>query len=101
MISLVQASDINLLNSATATASGAGSSGTPSISSFNIPEGVNRVLLILAMFERDHCDLASDLCDSSNSTGTGLGDNFANPNWVTGNRQLTARVTGSATVDKL
>jgi hypothetical protein len=54
----MNAATVGQLNTQTATATGAGASGTPSIASFSIPSGKNRVLFIWASFERDHCSPA-------------------------------------------
>lgn len=100
----VRAATVQHLNSQTATATGAGA--TPTIASFNIPSGKNRVLFIWATFERDHCSAADGtalLCDSNNTAGTGLGDNYPEPRSGTppvtttldpNGPQITARVVG-------
>jgi uncharacterized repeat protein (TIGR01451 family) len=97
------------LNTQTATATGAGASGTPSIASFNIPAGKDRVLFIWPTFERDHCspaDVAAGFCSGANTLGTGLGDNYPEPRTgrppaTTSNNQLTARVVGAGgTINK-
>jgi hypothetical protein len=104
-----QAAEVQHLNTQTASASGAGASGTPSIASFNIPAGKNRVLFIWAGFERDHispADVTAGYGVSGNTAGTGLGDNYpetriGTPPATTSNNQITARVVGaSGTVDK-
>jgi hypothetical protein len=106
---LAQAAQVQHLNTQTATATGAGSGGAPSIASFSIPSGKNRVLFIWPSFERDHCSAADGtggLCVSGNVAGTGLGDNYPEPRIgtppaTTSNNQLTARVTGpGGTIDK-
>ncbi|SDZ85216.1 hypothetical protein SAMN05660964_00405 [Thiothrix caldifontis] len=92
------AAQVNVLNSTSVTASGAGVTGMPSVSSFNIPAGKNRILFIFAAFERDHCDQAGDVCNLTNG-GIGLSDNF--PRVAAANQQITARVIGSAgSIDK-
>ena len=100
------AATVQHLTTQTATATGAGATGTPSIASFNIPSGKNRVLFIWATFERDHCSAADGtavLCDSNNTAGTGLGDNYPGPRSGTppvtttpdpSGPQITARVVG-------
>ncbi|MCB1639828.1 MAG: hypothetical protein KDI15_13385, partial [Thiothrix sp.] len=94
------AAQVNLLNTTSITATGSGATGTPSISSFTIPAGKNRTLFIFAAFERDHCDQPGDICGPTNTTGAGLGDNYAGP-IATGGSQITARVTGSGgTIDR-
>lgn len=93
------AAQVKILNSTTATASGSGAAGTPSISAFNIPAGKNRILFIFSAFERDHCDLATDNCTLNNYSGAGLYDNF--PRVAPTNTQITARVIGPAsTINK-
>lgn len=105
----VQAAQVQHLNTQTATASGAGATGTPTIASFNIPSGKNRALFIWVTFERDHCsnaDTTGGLCNSSNTAGTGLGDNYPEPRTgtppaTTTNNQLTARLVGpGGTINK-
>lgn len=106
---IAQAAQVQHLNTQSATASGAGATGTPSIASFNIPSGKNRVLFIWPTFERDHCsnaDAASGFCVNGNIASTGLGDNFPEPRTgtppaTTTNNQLTARITGpGGTINK-
>ena len=103
------AGTVQHLNTQTATASGAGSPGIPSIASFNIPSGKNRVLFIWPTFERDHCsnaDVSADLVTNSNTAGTGLGDNWPEPRIgtppsTTSTNQVTARVVGAGgTINK-
>lgn len=96
------AATVQHLTTQTATATGAGATGTPSIATFTIPSGKNRVLFIWATFERDHCSAADGtggLCTSANTAGTGLGDNWPEPRTgtppaTTTNNQITARVVG-------
>ncbi|MBN8493491.1 MAG: hypothetical protein J0M00_18945, partial [Burkholderiales bacterium] len=52
---IAQAAQVQQLNTQSATASGAGATGIPTIASFNIPSGKNRALFVWASFERDHC----------------------------------------------
>ncbi len=103
------AAQVQHLNTQTATAISSGVTGAPSIASFNIPSGKNRVLFIWPTFERDHCsqaDAAATLCVNANSAGTGLGDNYPEPRigtppTTTSNNQLTARVVGpGGTINK-
>ncbi len=103
------AAQVQHLNTQTATATGSGLAGIPSIGSFNIPSGKNRVLFIWPSFERDHCspaDGSGGLCVNGNTAGTGLGDNYPEPRIgtppaTTSNNQLTARVVGAGgTVNK-
>jgi uncharacterized repeat protein (TIGR01451 family) len=105
----VQAAQVQHLNTQTATATGAGAAGIPTIATFTIPSGKNRVLFIWASFERDHCspaDSAANLCVNGNTAGTGLGDNWPEPRTgtppaTTSNNQLTARVIGpGGTINK-
>lgn len=93
------AAQVNLLNSASTSASGTGSTGVPSLT-LNIPAGKNRTLFIWAGFERDHCS-ATDNCNADNTAGTGLGDNWPVMPYAA-TPQITARVVGSsgATINK-
>jgi uncharacterized repeat protein (TIGR01451 family) len=109
VIQSVHAAQVQHLNTQTATASGAGAAGAPTIASFNIPSGKNRVLFIWPTFERDHCsnaDVTAGFCVSGNTAGTGLGDNYPEPRTgtppaTTSNNQLTARIVGSGgTINK-
>jgi uncharacterized repeat protein (TIGR01451 family) len=108
-ITTANAAQVQHLNTQTATATGAGAAGTPTIASFNIPSGKNRVLFIWPTFERDHCsnaDVTAGLCANGNIISTGLGDNFPEPRIgtppaTTSNNQLTARVVGpGGTINK-
>jgi uncharacterized repeat protein (TIGR01451 family) len=108
-MSTAHAAQVQHLNTQTATASGAGAAGTPTIASFSIPSGKNRVLFIWPTFERDHCsnaDTTGGLCTSGNVAGTGLGDNYPEPRIgtppaTTTNNQLTARIVGpGGTINK-
>ena len=108
-IATAHAAQVQHLNTQTATASGAGAAGTPTIASFNIPSGKNRVLFIWPTFERDHCsnaDTTGGLCTNANVAGTGLGDNYPEPRVgtppaTTSNNQLTARIVGpGGTINK-
>ncbi len=108
-IPTAHAAQVQHLNTQTATASGAGATGAPTIASFNIPSGKNRVLFIWPTFERDHCsnaDVTGGLCVNGNAAGTGLGDNYPEPRIgtppaTTSNNQLTARIVGpGGTINK-
>lgn len=108
-IATAHAAQVQHLNTQTATASGAGATGTPTIASFNIPSGKNRVLFIWPSFERDHCsnaDVTAGRCVNGNVAGTGLGDNYPEPRIgtppaTTSNNQLTARIVGpGGTINK-
>ena len=98
-----EAAQVQHLNTQTATASGSGASGKPSMASFNIPSGKNRILLIWPSFERDHispADAAGGLGAAGNTAGTGLGDNYPEPRVgtppaTTSNNQITAEVVGA------
>ena len=98
-----EAAQVQHLNTQTATASGSGASGKPSMASFNIPSGKNRILLIWPSFERDHispADAAGGLGATGNAAGTGLGDNYPEPRTgtppaTTSNNQITAEVVGA------
>jgi uncharacterized repeat protein (TIGR01451 family) len=110
----VHAAQVQHLNTQTATATGAGAAGTPSIASFNIPSGKNRVLFIWPTFERDHCspaDGSGALCVNGNTAGTGLGDNWPEPRTPvvpgpsppasTSVSQITAQIVGpGGTINK-
>jgi GEVED domain len=104
-----RAATVQHLNTQTATATGSGAAGIPSLTGVNIPSGKNRVLFIWATFERDHCSAADNtagLCTNANTAGTGLGDNWPEPRTgtppaTTTNNQITARVIGAGgTVNK-
>ncbi|MFD0724484.1 beta strand repeat-containing protein [Lysobacter brunescens] len=106
---IAQAAQVQQLNTQSATATGAGASGKPTIASFNIPSGKNRALFIWGSFERDHCspaDTSGLLCTSGNVAGTGLGDNWPEPRVgtppaTTTNNQITAQVIGpGGTINK-
>lgn len=104
----VLADTVNILNSTTVTTTGSGAANIPSVASFNIPAGRNRVIFVVPMFERDHCLLAAN-CLTTNTAGTGLGSNWAEPTLSSLNSstlganqpQITARFTGTGgTVNK-
>jgi uncharacterized repeat protein (TIGR01451 family) len=106
---LAQAAQVQHLNTQTATATGSGAAGTPTIASFNVPSGKNRALFIWGSFERDHCspaDTSGGLCSNGNVAGTGLGDNWPEPRIgtppaTTTNSQITAQITGpGGTINK-
>lgn len=105
----VLAAQVQHLNTQSATASGAGAAGVPTIASFNIPSGKNRVLFVWPSFERDHCsnaDTSGGLCTTANTAGTGLGDNYPEPRTgtppaTTSNNQITVRLVGpGGTINK-
>jgi uncharacterized repeat protein (TIGR01451 family) len=99
---LAQAAQVQHLNTQSATATGSGASGKPTIASFSIPSGKNRALFIWSTYERDHCspaDASGGLCTTGNTAGTGLGDNWPEPRvgtppTTTSNNQITAQITG-------
>ena len=99
---VAQAAQVQHLNTQSTTAAGAGAGGKPTLASFSIPSGKNRVLFIWSSFERDHCsptDTSSGLCTNGNVAGTGLGDNWPEPRTgtppaTTSNNQITPLVTG-------
>lgn len=108
-VPLAQAAQVQHLNTQTATATGAGLAGKPTVASLNIPSGKNRALFVWATFERDHCspaDTSGGLCTSANTAGTGLGDNWPEPRIgtppaTTTNSQITAQIVGpGGTVNK-
>jgi parallel beta-helix repeat protein len=100
------ADKVNILNSDTAIASGAGAAGKPTLSNFNIPAGKNRALLLMITFERDHCDLNTDICKGTSLTTTnaataGLEDNSAfETGSPTTDITVRARITGTTSLDK-
>jgi hypothetical protein len=72
---LAHAAQVQHLNTQSATASGKGAAGVPTIASFNIACGKNRVLFIWPTFERDHCsnaDVSAGFCVNGNIVSTGL-----------------------------
>jgi uncharacterized repeat protein (TIGR01451 family) len=99
---LAQAAQVQHLNTQTATATGSGAAGKPTMASFSIPSGKNRALFIWSTYERDHCspaDASSLLCTTANVAGTGLGDNWPEPRTgtppaTTTNSQIAAQITG-------
>jgi len=91
---------VQIISTTSETATGAGSSGTPSVANFFIPEANNRAILIAAYFEREHCQPGDD-CTSTNTAGTNIGDNFASLSALN-NPQITARFTGAGgTIDRV
>ena len=78
-----------------ATATGAGAIGVPSMS-FNVTAGSNRIIFLSGTFERDHCTT-----DTTATSGVCTRDpapnlNFASPNYLTagGNNQIQFLLTG-------
>jgi hypothetical protein len=103
------AAQVQHLATQTSTATGAGATGKPTIASFAIPSGKNRVLFVWGSFERDHCsnaDAAGGLCTTANTAGTGLGDNWPEPRTgvppaTTTTSQITAQIVGpGGTINK-
>ena len=85
---------------ASATATGSGSTGTPSLS-FNVAAGQNRVVFVTATFERDHCTTDTNETQSTCTDETTANSNFASPIFVANNGanvqiQLTATGPGGA-----
>ncbi len=80
----IQAQNVVVLNQASSSATGAGSSGVPSLT-INVPDGDNRAIFIVSMFERMHCTTAP--CTSTTS------GNFADADQ---NRQMTINLAGPA-----
>lgn len=101
--SLALAAPVNLLSSTYSTATGTGISGKPTISNFTVPAGKNRMLFVVAQFERDHCDKSTDNCSNSNTGTTGdLSDNFAaeTGSYTSNTVQVTAMVQGINSLSK-
>ena len=85
---------------ASATATGSGSTGTPSLS-FNVAAGQNRVVFVTATFERDHCTTDTNETQSTCTDETTANSNFASPIFVANNGanvqiQLTATGPGGS-----
>ena len=91
---------IQLMTTVNQSASGAGLPGIPSLTDFFIPEGNNRAIFMVAYFEREHCQSGDD-CTVANTSGTGIGDNYASPTALT-DPQITGRFTGAGgSIDKI
>lgn len=93
--SVALAEPVQLLASGSGIAKGAGMTGNPSITNLTIPAGKNRILLVTANFERDHCDKSTDNCTNTNMGNTGdLADNFAleTGSLAAGTVQVTAQL---------
>jgi len=88
---------VNLINSIGTSAIGEGTNGIPAISNFQIPAGNNRVVVLLATFERNHCQDAT-LCSSNNTTYDGLGDSYTNANYPAAEKDqtITFQISGSS-----
>ncbi|MFK7947816.1 MAG: hypothetical protein AB8G11_09510 [Saprospiraceae bacterium] len=84
---------VTLISQKTDEKVGSGAAKIPSISNLNIPTGDNRAVFILVNFEREHCQ-SGDNCTNSNTSGVGLGDNFACPTYLSGTYQITADFSG-------
>ena len=69
---------------ASTTATGAGSTGTPSLS-FNVSAGQNRVVFVTAAFERDHCTTDTTETQAACTDETTANSNFASPVFVANN----------------
>mgnify|MGYP003877703987 CR=1 FL=1 len=88
---------VKLISYGRDVATGSGGSGIPQLNNFYIPEGNNRVVFIAASFERSHCQ-GGDNCNNDNTAGTGLGDNFADPDHLATNginSQIDIQASGS------
>ncbi len=95
---------VSILRSKTVTAKGAGTKGVPKLRNLTIPKGQNRMLLVLASFEREHCN-DPQFCSASNTSGEGLGTNYATDETseYSGNTivRINARFTSpSGSIDK-
>ncbi|WP_394695997.1 hypothetical protein [Pseudoxanthomonas japonensis] len=76
-----------------ATASGAGTGGTPSLS-FNVQAGQNRVVFLNAVFEREHCSNTLDWGDENDCNRQ---VNWASPSMVSSSgaaAQITFNISG-------
>ena len=85
---------VTIISQKVTTTIGSGSGNIPSIVNLNIPSGNSRAVFILVNFERSHCQ-GGDNCTSSNSSGIGLGDNYACPTALSNIYQITGRFTGT------
>jgi len=79
-----------------ASTTGAGAAGTPSLS-FNVAAGQNRIVFITAAFERDHCTTDTTETSATCSDETAANSNFASPTFgatAGANVQIQFTVTG-------
>lgn len=91
------AQSVTFDHGASATATGSGAAGTPSLS-FNVTAGQNRIVFIAAVFERDHCTTDTPETSTNCIDETTANSNFAAPTYVannSGNLQIQFSVTGS------
>lgn len=87
------AAGVKLLAYKSASATGSGSAGMPTISNFFVPAGNNRIVFLTASFEREHCQ-GGDNCSGSNTGAVGLGDNWTTYVPVESNFVVTANFAG-------
>jgi len=90
----VQAQTATYSHGNSATATGSGTSGTPSLS-FNVQAGQNRVVFINAAFEREHCSNSRDIGQEDSCSRQ---VNWASRNLVStsgASAQVTFRVAGA------
>ncbi|WFC43314.1 hypothetical protein [Pseudoxanthomonas sp. SE1] len=91
-----QAQTVAFDHGGAATATGAGATGTPSLS-FNVTAGQNRIVFITATFERDHCTTNTTEVSSTCVDETSANSNFASPAFGAmggANVQIQFTVTG-------
>ena len=81
---------VNLLTSTSAKAKGSGQRAFPKINNFNIPKGTNRMMIVLASFEREHCK--GNDCSLSNTTGVRVRDDFASNTYTQFNGESVPRL---------
>ncbi|QOF77549.1 beta strand repeat-containing protein [Variovorax sp. 38R] len=81
-----QAQTVAFAGTTTAKASGSGAFGTPTLT-FNVAAGQNRVVLLAASFERDHCISGGveALADCVDEPPSQANSNFAGPTMVANN----------------
>ncbi|MCD8533934.1 MAG: fibro-slime domain-containing protein [Verrucomicrobia bacterium] len=85
---------VNLLSSQAVGVSGKGAAGVPKFNAFHIPEGQNRALLVVAIFERDHYIPADAEDEDDEGDEFMLGGNFAAPGFRDGDYTINAQFTG-------
>lgn len=83
---LAQAQTVTFAGTASATASGSGASGMPTLS-FNVAPGSNRIVFITAAFERDHCttNTSESSANCTDEPSSVANSNFAAPNHAANN----------------
>ncbi|MDP9877688.1 putative repeat protein (TIGR01451 family) [Variovorax boronicumulans] len=81
-----QAQTVTFAGTTTAAASGSGAFGTPTLM-FNVAAGQNRVVLLSASFERDHCISGGSetVANCIDEPATQANSNFAGPTMVANN----------------